>query len=64
MNSYNKIKKKNEDLTQEVELLKKQLFNKGAIFFKSQQWLGVGKRLYGVILEDGNYKLLNEEPLN
>lgn len=64
MNSYNKLKKKNEDLTKEVELLKKQLFNKGAIFFKSKEWLGVGRTLYGVILEDGNHRVLNGEPLN
>ncbi len=58
MNSYRKLKNKNNELEKEVELLKCELKNRASLFFKSQEWLGAGRRLYAVVLKDGSYKIL------
>lgn len=61
MNSYQKLKNKNKQLENDVELLRNQLANKASLFFKSQEWLGMGRRLYGVVYKDGSYEILTQE---
>jgi len=51
MNSYQKRKLEIEALRNEVALLKKELTNKGNVFFAEHRWLGINTMIHGVVVD-------------
>jgi hypothetical protein len=51
MNSYQKRKLEIASLKARIELLEKEISNKGNVFFAENKWLGINKMIYGVVVD-------------
>ncbi len=53
MNSYQKLKAKNEELLAENAKLRRELIAKGNVFFMRRRWLGPSSSYYLGVVIDG-----------
>jgi hypothetical protein len=60
MSSYKRRKDEIATLNKEVAVLKRELNQKGNVFFAQNKWLGYDKTFYGVVI-DGKMEGLREE---